>query len=175
MPIPAKLSALLRIALWGGIWLAVLLLLSRFTSSPALAGAGKIPNVEHPLLSGQVYTKHLRCDNCGMKLNMWARTRYAFSFASEEHEVCSIHCVAEMARQKKEAPQKVKVALYLEPATMVEASQAVFVVGSRAAGTMSAVSKIAFAAQEAADKFAGEYGGAVMSFAEALAKANEEL
>jgi len=152
-----------------------LLMLALIAPIPTPARAGKRPNVDHPMVSAHVYTTHLRCDNCGMKLNMWARTRYAFTLASQEYQVCSIHCVAEMARQKKDTPQNVKVALYLEPETMVSADQAAFVVGSTAPGTMTAVSKIAFAAKEAAQAFAAEYGGTVMSFAEALAKAAAEL
>jgi nitrous oxide reductase accessory protein NosL len=155
--------------------MVLVLLLVLLAPSPTPAGSLKTPKVDHPIVAAHVYTKHLRCDNCGMKLNMWARTRHAFTISAGAHQVCSIHCVAEMARQKRETPQNVKVALYLEPETMVAAEQAAYVVGSTAAGTMTAVSEIAFASKEAAQNFASEYGGTVMSFTEALAKADAEL
>lgn len=155
--------------------LAGLLLTLLSTSGITLAASAKAPPVAHPIVAPHLFTKHLRCPNCGMKLNMWARTRHTFSLSSEEQEVCSLHCVAEMARQSRETPREVMVALYLEPETIIAATQAFYVVGSRAAGTMSAISKIAFAKREAALNFTADYGGQVMSFAEALTEASEEL
>ena len=158
-----------------GALIVVLLLLVLGSPCPILAGSGKTPAVDHPIVTGHVYTKHLRCVNCGMKLNMWARTRHSFTLASGEYQVCSLHCVAEMARLKQQTPQHVQVALYLEPEAMIAAEQAAYVVGSTAPGTMTAVSEAAFASKEAAQAFVAEYGGKVMTFAEALAKASKEL
>lgn len=153
--------------------LALLLLVA--PPAPTPAASGKIPELDHPIVTPHLYTKHKRCLNCGMKLNMWARTRHSFTLTTGEYQVCSIHCVAEISLQNKEVPKNVMVALYLEPETMLPAEEASYVVGSTARGTMTAVSKIAFASPQAAQSFAAEYGGAVMSFAEALAKARAEL
>ncbi|MBU0485419.1 MAG: nitrous oxide reductase accessory protein NosL [Proteobacteria bacterium] len=156
--------------------LALLLLLSVvWPASVVFSGSGKVPDVAHPIVTPHVYTKHGRCENCGMKLNMWARTRYSFDLLSREHHVCSIQCVAVVARQSQEAPQNVKVAVYLEPETMIAADQAFYLVGSTARGTMSAVSKIAFASKEKAENFGAEYGGTVMTFTQVLAKVEAEL
>ncbi len=175
MPLFSRLFAVCRFRAQVQALIGGLILLALVAPSPSLAGSAKTPNVAHPIVTAHVYTKHLRCVNCGMKLNMWARTRHEFTLSSGEYQVCSIHCVAEMARQKQETPQNVKVAVYLEPETMIAAEQASYVVGSTALGTMSAVSIIAFASGEAAQSFAAEYGGKIMSFTEALAKASAEL
>ncbi|MHB8810810.1 MAG: nitrous oxide reductase accessory protein NosL, partial [Desulfobulbaceae bacterium] len=61
------------------------------------------------------------------------------------------------------------------PEKMVPAAQAFYVVGSTAPGTMTAVSKLAFADRAAAEKFAGEYGGKVTDFTAAYQQAVAEL
>ena len=48
----------------------------------------------------------------------------------------------------------------------VDAKQALFVVGSRVKGGMGADEAVPFSNREAADKFAAENGGRVMTFAE---------
>jgi nitrous oxide reductase accessory protein NosL len=157
-----------------GVILVVLILVAIINPGPTPAITGDKPDVAHPIVTAHLYTKHSRCVNCGMKLNMWARTRHSFTLSDGQKHVCSIHCVAEIIRQKKETPQNVEVALYLEPETMIAAEDASYVVGSTAAGTMSDVSKIAFASQEDAYIFIAKYGGMVMTFSETLTKASEE-
>ncbi|MBU0481563.1 MAG: nitrous oxide reductase accessory protein NosL [Proteobacteria bacterium] len=156
---------------------AIITLIVLFLAVPILlrAGSAPRPEIDHPVVKPHVYTRHLRCVNCGMKLNMWARTRHSFTLSSGEYHTCSIHCVADLARQHKESAKNVKVALYLEPETMLEADQAFYLVGSTAVGTMTAVSKIAFRTEKSATDFANKYGGSVMNFAEVLARASEEL
>lgn len=84
-----------------------------------------------------------------------------------------MHCLADIALKSGEEPQDVQVALYLEPTKMVPANQAFFVVGSKAKGTMTMTSKLAFQSKEDAENFAKSCGGKVMSFAEAFALAKE--
>ncbi|MBU0673078.1 MAG: nitrous oxide reductase accessory protein NosL [Proteobacteria bacterium] len=155
--------------------MGILFLLVLLAPCSTPAGTAKVPQVDHPIVKPHVYSKHGRCVNCGMKLNMWARTRHSFTLTDGEYHVCSIHCVADLTLQKQQPPKDVQVALYLEPETMIKADQAWYLVNSSATGTMSAVSKIAFASEEAARAFAANYGGTIMSFTEALNKANEEL
>ena len=141
----------------------------------AAMGAAKAPPVEHPMLKPAQYTDKGACPMCGMMLNMWARTRYQFKMGGKEVETCSLHCLAERAVREGVEPTDVKVALYLEPEKMVPAAQAVYVVGSSAPGTMTAVSKLAFADRAAAEKFTGEYGGKVTDYAEAYKQAVAQL
>lgn len=114
-----------------------------------------------------------QCPNCGMTRAMWARTWIAFENSEGPSEACSFHCLADVAQKSGEAPQHVQVALYTRPEAMHPAEAAFFVIGSKARGTMTMQSKIAFASQEAAARFSKSCGGEVASFETALALARE--
>lgn len=133
------------------------------------------PDVEHPMMKPAAYTDKGKCENCGMGLNMWARTRHGFRNSEGEHHVCSPHCMADLSAKAGEKPQEVKAAVYLAPEKMVDAAQAAYVVGSAAKGTMSAVSQVVFENREEAAAFAKEYGGEVMGLDGVLEKATAAL
>ena len=118
--------------------------------------------IEHPFRNPPRFTDHVRCDNCGMDRNKWGRTRHEFSASKSKYHTCSIACVAVMGMKLNEQPSGVMVAEYLKPERMLPADKAFYVVGSSAPGTMTAVSKIAFAAKSEASSFAGRYGGKVV-------------
>lgn len=126
--------------------------------------------VNHPLMpprkdfSGQ-------CPNCGMVRPMWARTWITFENSEGKSQACSFHCLADVALKSGESPKNVQVALYLHPEKMVPARQAFFVVGSKAKGTMTMKSKIAFPSKAEAEKFSKSCGGDVVVFQEALTAA----
>jgi nitrous oxide reductase accessory protein NosL len=130
--------------------------------------------VAHPLAPAQEHYRG-RCPNCGMARAMWARTWVSFENSNGPQSVCSLHCLADLALKSGESPRRVRVALYLEPKTMVPAETAVFVLGSRAKGTMTANSKPAFASAVAARSFAARCGGQSVDFAAALAAATADL
>lgn len=113
------------------------------TAMVAGSWAADAPAIEHPLMKPGRFTDKGRCPNCGMGLNMWGRTRHAFSNSEGAHETCSIRCLADMSRNLGEEPHDVRAALYLEPEKTVPADEAVYVVGSSAAGTMTMRSKVA--------------------------------
>ena len=153
-----------------GIWLLTIVLALFVPLASAQAAAP-----EHPLGGKPMFTDHESCDFCGMSRNAFGRTRYVFTDSRGEHYTCSIHCVAAMSRQSGEEPRNVRVALYLDPKTMIPAEKAVYVIGSKAAGTMTATSKLAFADRESAEAFVRQYGGKVADFAAALAAAKSDL
>ncbi len=72
-------------------------------------------------------------------------------------------------------PHSIKVADYLNPNKMIDVQKAVYVIGSRARGTMTKVSKIAFSDRAVAERFVAKYGGRIATFAEAMQKAREEI
>lgn len=135
--------------------------------------AGDLCSVQHPLSPPK---KDLpgTCHNCGMMRPMWARTFYNYELNGDKHEVCSLHCLAETTINSGLEPQNVKVALYHDPYTLIPAVSAYYVVGSKARGTMTMKSKIAFAKEGEAKKFAGECEGSVVGFEQAfnMAKAS---
>jgi copper chaperone NosL len=145
------------------------------TALPTMTWAGESHGIEHPMMNPGHYTDKGRCPNCGMNLNMWARTRHEFKNSEGAFATCSIRCLADISANSGEEPAEVKVAVYLEPENMIAADQASYLIGSTATGTMTMKSKIAFASKEAAEKFAAEGGGKVAGFKEASAAATKEL
>ncbi|MFY9942063.1 MAG: nitrous oxide reductase accessory protein NosL [Desulfobacterales bacterium] len=143
-------------------------------SMPRPAMAQGPCDVPHPLAPPQEHYLG-RCPNCGMQRSMWARTWISFESSSGPQAVCSLHCLADLAVKSGEPPRQVRVALYLDPQTMVPAEEATFVIGSRAKGTMTAESKPAFESAEAARAFAADCGGRSVNFAAALAAAQAGL
>lgn len=140
--------------------------------SMALAAEG---DIEHPMMKPASYTDKGNCPNCGMMLNMWARTRHAFSNSEGEFETCSIHCVADMSTKAGEAPKNVRAAVYLAPEKMVPAEKAFYVIGSSAPGTMTTKSKIVFASEKEAQDFVAAKGGTVNNFPGAFEMATNGL
>jgi nitrous oxide reductase accessory protein NosL len=136
------------------------------------AGEGEI---EHPMMNPAHYTDKGICSNCGMMLNMWARTRHAFSNSEGEFETCSLHCLADMSMRIDEQPRNVKSALFTAPEKMVPAADAVYVVGSSAPGTMTMKSKLVFASEKEARDFVAAKGGTVSDFSAAYEMAFKEL
>ncbi len=155
------------------------LLIALLSVAPVAASEAKKMSgpcaVEHPFKKPPKVTAHLRCPNCGMNRNMWARTRHVFRNSEGEHYTCSIHCLADMSARSGDAPQDVRVAVYLAPEKMISAGQAYYVMGSKVPGTMTMVSKPAFAGKADADAFAAQCGGKVVQFPEALAAATKPL
>ncbi|MDD3619579.1 MAG: nitrous oxide reductase accessory protein NosL [Desulfobulbaceae bacterium] len=139
------------------------------------AASASAPDIEHPMQNPKEYSKAKKCPNCGMMINMWARTRHAFHHPEGDFVTCSIRCMADKAVNSGEEPSGASVALYLDPDTMVPVEKAVYVMGSTAPGTMTMKSKIAFADRAAAEEFATRHGGEVVDFQAAYAAAREEL
>ncbi len=129
----------------------------------------------HPLKDPPRFTEHVRCDNCGMDRNRFARTRYEFETSKGRFHTCSLSCVVILSMKLGESPQKVKVAEYLRPERMLDAERAFYVIGSRAPGTMTRVSKLAFSDRAGAEDFIKRYGGRLSDFDEAFREAESEV
>jgi nitrous oxide reductase accessory protein NosL len=134
---------------------------------PVSALAGEPCAIQHPIMPPNKELKG-QCTNCGMVRPMWARTWITFENSDGKFQVCSFHCLAEMALKSGEDPRNVMVALYKDPHTMIPASSAFFVVGSSAKGTMTMTSKLAFGSRDEASKFADSCGGKIMGFKDTL-------
>jgi nitrous oxide reductase accessory protein NosL len=130
--------------------------------------------VNHPFMPPRTEFSE-QCPNCGMVRSMWARTWMSFENSTGKHEACSFHCLAYMAIKAGEKPRSVETAIYIAPKKMVPANTAWFVVGSKAKGTMTMNSKIAFPSKEEAEALAQSCGGKVLSFLDTFTLAREEL
>ena len=91
-----------------------------------------------------------------------------FENSEGKSPACSFHCLADVALKSGEDPKNVMVALYRDPKKMIQAEKVFFVVGSKAKGTMTMKSKIAFPSKDDAEEFAKSCGGEVVGFKEAL-------
>jgi len=107
------------------------------------------------------------CPSCGMNLPMFYKTNHAADVDGKKYQFCSVHCLAETMNKGK----KVEHIQVVDNTSLkfIDASKAWYVVGSSKAGTMSKVSKYAFAKKENAEKFAKEFSGKVMNFDATLA------
>lgn len=129
----------------------------------------------HPIKDPVHYTDRVKCDNCGMNRNKWARTRYQFHTPKGRFYTCSIHCLAVLNIKLNEEPEDVQVAEYMDPEKMIDAQKAVYIIGSAAPGTMTSKSKLAFASKEEAEQFVLTYGGKLMTFEDAFREAKREV
>ncbi len=113
------------------------------------------------------------CPACGMNLPMFYKTNHAADVDGKTEQFCSIHCLAETMQKGK----KVTNIRVVDNSTLkfVDANSAWYVVGSNKPGTMSAVSKYAFAKKADAEAFAKANGGKVMDFKSTLAMVESGL
>ena len=142
---------------------------------PAMTTAQQVPDIEHPIKSPKMYSKTMRCPNCGMMINMWARTRHSFQHSEGDLTTCSIRCLADKTVSSGTGATNVQVAMYIDPEKMVPVENAAYVLGSTAPGTMTMKSKIAFEDKASAEKFVSSYGGQIVDFQGAFAAAKMEL
>ncbi len=133
---------------------------------------------QHP----QLLAQSRWCSVCGMNLAKFYKTNYAVVLKDgTKKQFCSMHCLAAIYPTIKDRIQEILV-VDAASGKFIPAKSAWYVVGSDVPGTMSGVSKIAFASKESALAFAKEHGGKVVSFDEAfnmqrqmLAKENQML
>lgn len=149
----------------------IILLLSPL---PALAQEAADCHPEHPLSPPRInYTES--CEVCAMTRDKWARTWMTYSDADGIHHLCSINCLANATGGDAGTATDIRTALYLTPEIMVPASDAVWVVGSSARGTMSHVSKIAFPGEADAAQFTKQCGGKLQDFSSTFQVAHMEI
>lgn len=115
------------------------------------------------------------CVVCGMNLKKFYKTNHAVKLKNGDYrQYCSIHCLAEDYPHIKNDIDKILV-VDAKSGKFIEAKNAYYVVGSRIKGTMSPVSKIAFATKEDAEAFAKEYGGEIKRFDEVFSQALKDV
>jgi nitrous oxide reductase accessory protein NosL len=120
--------------------------------------------------------KHASCPYCGMD-----RAKYAHSRVYLEYDdgstfgACSLHCAAvDMAVHIDKTPLKIQVGDY-NTKQLIDAEQAVWVIGGKQMGVMTKRAKWAFADKTAAEKFIAENGGAIAGFENAMKAVYEDM
>jgi len=149
---------------------ALLLLTFLSTLASAFMFQSVPPSKAHILQSGK---EAKYCSNCGMDLVMFYRTNHAAKVNGKQKEFCSLHCLAEVINSgAKVSDIKVVDAKSLK---WIDAKKAYYVVGSKVKGTMSRISKYAFANISDAKEFRHLKGGKIMNFEQALAVAKKDF
>ena len=115
----------------------------------------------------------LFCPECGMSLPMFYKTNHSAIVDGKVKQYCSMHCLVEDMKSGAK-PTDIKV-VDLHSLKFIAATKAYYVVGSRKKGTMSMVSKYAFASKVNADAFAKKNGGEVLTYDEALKSAEGDF
>jgi len=113
------------------------------------------------------------CVRCGMDLVKFYKTSHTASDDKTHYQYCSIHCLEEHLGEgiTLKNPKVVDI----QSLKLISVSQAYYVVDSSKRGTMSRVSKYAFANEVDAKKFQKEFGGEIMDFNKAREKAQEDF
>ena len=164
-----KLNRLVKISLAGLV----------ITGSLIVANADKMMKMfqsVNPSQATLVQTSKTKkfCPICGMTLPMFYKTNHSATHNHETKQYCSIHCVVEDSEINKSDLKDIKV-VDVKSLKFINASEAFYVVGSKKKGTMSMISKYAFADIKDASKFAKDNGGKVMDYNAAYAEAKKDF
>jgi hypothetical protein len=89
--------------------------------------------------------------------------------------LCSLRCVVVELDANPERPVKAVLAADRATRELVDAKEAVWVMGGKKPGVMTKVAKWAFRSRADAEAFVAAYGGAIVTWSEAVAAAREEL
>jgi copper chaperone NosL len=120
--------------------------------------------------------EHRSCIHCGMD-----RKAYGFSRMLVQYEdgssagLCSLRCVVVELDANPKRTVKAILAADRTERTLIDAEKAVWVMGGVKRGVMTTRPKWAFSTKAAADAFMEDYGGAIVTWNEALAAAREDL
>jgi len=109
------------------------------------------------------------CQYCGMNREKFSSTRMLVEYANGTTiGTCSIHCAAiDLAQSFSKEIKGLKVADY-RSGKLIDAEQAIWVVGAGLPGVMAAKSRVAFADKVDAESFQKEKGGEIADFEAAI-------
>jgi len=113
------------------------------------------------------------CPECGMTLPMFYKTNHAATVDGKVKQYCSLHCVVEDT-QKGSKLTNIQV-VDVTSLKFIAADKASYVVGSAKKGTMTMVSKYAFANKTDAEAFAKANGGKVVDYSGAYKAAESDF
>ena len=127
-----------------------------------------------PVLIQKGNEKHW-CPVCGMSIKMFYKTSHASKLQNGiDRQYCSIRCLVVDMQEYGIDTKNIKV-VDASTQKLIDATKAHYVLGSKVKGTMSRVSKLAFAHRTDAEKFVEKYKGKVVNFDTVLTSAKESL
>ena len=153
------------------VFLLAILLFTHFTLYAE--GFSKSASLE-PVLVQKGSSKHW-CPVCGMDLKMFYKTNHVSKHShGEERQYCSVRCLVVDMQEFAIKKEDIKV-VDAKTEKLINAASAFYVLGSDVKGTMSHVSKLAFASKEDALEFIKENKGTIVDFDTVLKEAKESL
>lgn len=128
------------------------------------------------LYSGNDISESPNCPICGMSRNKFAHSRMLIRYQDGSvFGTCSLHCTAlELAYRPGKIPVKIEVGAY-DTKKLINAEQAVWVLGGDKLGVMTTNAKWAFADRNTAHNFIKHNGGKIVDFETALAAAYADM
>ena len=111
---------------------------------------------------------------CGMNLPMFYKTNHSATVNGVVKQYCSIHCLVEDIYVNKLSVENIQV-VDVSSLKFIDVKKVFYVSGSRQKGTMSEISKYAFANQTDAQEFAKKYGGKILSYDEVIKIAKKDF
>ncbi|MEA1891201.1 MAG: nitrous oxide reductase accessory protein NosL [Campylobacterota bacterium] len=133
----------------------------------------KMATVEPVLL--QNGTEKDWCPVCGMNIKMFYKTSHSSKLKNgNPRQYCSMRCLVVDMQEYGINMDDIGV-VDAKTQKLIDAQRAYYVLGSKVKGTMSKVSKLAFAKESDAKKFAKKYKGKVVDFTTALNAAKYSL
>jgi hypothetical protein len=113
------------------------------------------------------------CSRCGMDLVRFYKTNHLATIGDKKYQYCSIHCLEDHLGEG--VTLKNPKVVDLKSLKFIPVNDAYYVVGSKVRGTMSKISKYAFATLDDAKKFQAEHGGEIMNFTKAREIAQKDF
>jgi copper chaperone NosL len=126
-------------------------------------------------LSGNDIDQHRSCTICGMDRKAYGYSRMLIQYEDGSTiGVCSLHCAFQYMLAHTDTPVKNIFVADRSSHSLIDARQAVWVIGGSKRGVMTKVPKWAFETQASAENFIKAYGGKIVTWEEVLAAAQEE-
>ncbi len=152
------------------LFITIVLLSSSTLSAKTFS---KMASVE-PILIQKGSEKHW-CPVCGMSLKMFYKTSHTSKLKNDTpRQYCSMRCLVVDMQEYDIDINDIKV-VDASTQKLIDAKEAFYVLGSKVKGTMSKVSKFAFAKNDDAKLFVKKYKGKIVDFETALNSAKESL
>ncbi|MFH1629820.1 MAG: nitrous oxide reductase accessory protein NosL [Pseudomonadota bacterium] len=113
------------------------------------------------------------CPLCSMNLKMFWKTTQWLTFSDGKRTgYCSIHCASIVYQKRPTEIDRWEVVDY-DTKKLIDGRKAHFLIGSDLPGTMTPVSKLAFASLDVAKRYQKEHGGSIGTLDDALKRAIE--
>jgi copper chaperone NosL len=127
------------------------------------------------LAEGKGIESPVDCRRCGMDRTIFDRSRMVVTYSDGSSGTCSINCaVVDMQANREKTVTSLQVGDY-DTRKLIDARTAVWAMGGKKRGVMTAVPKWAFADKRRAAKFIKVNGGSLATFDEVVKATEKEL